>query len=357
MGLRGKRTPKSELRARVAELERERELLNSIANFAPSLICLVDETGRVQPAATNRAFERTLGYEPSETGGALFWERYVPEEDAATVQAAIQAVVGGGAPEELEGTWSRKDGSSVLVTWSCTPLPPIAAGTLFLLSATDVTERRRHEDEVRVSRARIVAAADAERKRLERNLHDGAQQRLIALLLSLRVARGRTETPGVESLLDGAIDELVAAVQDLRELARGIHPAALTERGLATAVRLLVGRQPLPLEVSLPQRRYDERIEAAAYYVVAESLANVAKYAQASAGAVRAHEEDGRLVVEIEDDGVGGADPQRGTGLRGLADRVAVLDGTFTLTSPPAGGTLVRIELPLLASEEQKAPR
>jgi PAS domain S-box-containing protein len=356
VGARGKTTPMTELRARVAELERERELLNSIANFAPSLLCLVDATGRVQPAATNRAFEQTLGYEPSETGGVLFWERYVPEEDAAGARAAIEAVVAGGSPQELEGTWARRDGSSVLVTWSCTPLPPIAAGKLFLLSATDVTDRRRHEEEVRTSRARIVAAADAERKRLERNLHDGAQQRLIALLLSLRVARGRTETPGVESLLDGAIDELAAAVQDLRELARGIHPAALTERGLATAVRLLAARQPLPLELSLPQRRYEERIEAAAYYVVAESLANIGKYAQATAGAVRARDEDGRLVVEIEDDGIGGADPQRGTGLRGLADRVAVLDGTFAITSPPSGGTLVRIELPLLASEKQKAP-
>jgi PAS domain S-box-containing protein len=357
VSVRGKTTPISELRARVAELERERELLNSVANFAPSLLCLVDQTGRVQPAATNRAFEQTLGYEPSETGGVLFWERYVPEEDAATVRAAIEAVVAGGDPAELEGTWSRRDGSAVLVTWSCTPLPPIAAGTLFLLSATDVTERRRHEEEVLTSRARIVAAADAERKRLERNLHDGAQQRLIALLLSLRVARGRTETPGVESLLDGAIDELAAAVQDLRELARGIHPAALTERGLATAVRLLVARQPLPLEVSLPQRRYDEPIEAAAYYVVAESLANIAKYAQASAGAVRGREEGGRLVVEIEDDGIGGADPLRGTGLRGLADRDAVLDGSFAVTSPVGSGTVVRIELPLPASERQKAPR
>jgi PAS domain S-box-containing protein len=178
----------SALKNRIAELERERDLLNSIANNAPSLLCLIDGDGRVRPFATNKAFERTLGYEPHETGGAFFWDRYVPDGERATARDCILSAVRSGASSDCEGRWMQRDGTSIEVAWSCTSLPKIASGPVFLITGTDITERKRHEEEVRRSRARIVAAADDARRRLERNLHDGAQQRLIALLLQLRGA-------------------------------------------------------------------------------------------------------------------------------------------------------------------------
>jgi PAS domain S-box-containing protein len=341
-------TSLAELRERVAELERERELLNAIANTAPSLLCLIDPDGTVRPYATNKAFERRLAYEPEETGGVLFWERYVPTEDAADVRAAIEAVVAGGTQMFHDGRWLTKDGEVVHVEWSCSPLPMIESGPLYLLSASDVTDRKQHEAEVKRSRARIVAAADEARKRLERNLHDGAQQRLVAVLLALRLTRSRGEqSPEAIESLDGAIAELTAAVDELRELARGIHPAALTERGLGTAVAGVAHRSPVPVTLDVTDVRFPEPVEAAAYFVVSEALANVARYAHAEGATVRIREEGGVLAVEVRDDGVGGADESAGTGLRGLADRVAALDGTFAVESPPGGGTRVRAEIPL----------
>jgi PAS domain S-box-containing protein len=337
----------AELRERVAELERERVLLNAVANYAPSLLCLVDADGTVRPAATNQAFERTLGYEPGETGGVVFWERYVHPEDADAVRAAIEDVAAGGAVEEHEARWVTRSGEIVHVLWSCTPLPPFATGPAWLVSGDDVTVRKRHEEEVRRSRARIVAAADEARKRLERNLHDGAQQRLTSLLLFLRLARSKAADPPVEALLEQAIEELAAAVVELRELARGIHPEVLTRRGLAAALRVIAGRMPLPVELDMPRGRFGEAVEAAAYYVVSEALANVAKYAQASTAAVRVQRLEGRLVVEVSDDGIGAADPSGGTGLSGLADRVEALEGTFSVESPRGEGTRIRAEIPL----------
>ena len=339
-----------DLRARVEELERERELLNAIANYAPSLLCLVDPDGTVRPLATNQAFERTLGYAPEETGGAVFWERYVDPAEADEVRAAIEAVVVGTPMDEREGRWVTSDGRFVDVLWSCTSLPMIESGPLFLVSGADITERRRQEEEVRTSRARIVAAADDARRRLERNLHDGAQQRLMASLLSLRLARAHAVAgdPGLVTVLDSSIEELAGAVKELRELARGIHPEVLTRRGLLAALRVVVARMPVPVELEVPGDRYEEGVEAAAYYVVSEALANVVRYAHATKATVRVGCEGAlRLDVEVCDDGVGGADPAAGTGLRGLADRVAVLDGAFEVESTPGEGTRVHASFPL----------
>jgi PAS domain S-box-containing protein len=334
----------SSLRARIAELERERELLNSIANYAPSLICLVDDEGRVRPYATNKAFERTLGYQPHETGGALFWDQYVPDGERAAARDCILSAIRTGATAECEGRWVQRDGGEIDVAWACTSLPKIESGPVWLITGTDITERKRHEAEVRKSRARIVAAADDARRRLERNLHDGAQQRLIALLLQLRNAqRGAIAH---DAAVEVAVGELAAAVKELRELAQGIHPSALSERGLAAALRIVASRATIPVELDVTDTPLESNIAVAAYYIVMESLTNVAKYAQATRAAVRVRETERELVVVVEDDGRGGADPANGTGLSGLADRVAAFEGTLTIDSPRGGGTRVRAELP-----------
>jgi signal transduction histidine kinase len=219
----------------------------------------------------------------------------------------------------------------------------------FLMIVREITERKRQHEELEASRARIVAAGDEERRKLERNLHDGAQQRLVSLSLSLRLAQGRirTDPEGTARLLDASREELAHALEELRELARGIHPAVLTDRGLDAALEALAARAPLPVEIDGPGCELPPQVEAAAYYVVSEALANVTKYAQASAVEVKVDRSNGVAVVEVADDGVGGADPLRGSGLRGLADRVAALSGKLEIVSPPGAGTRVRAEIPL----------
>jgi signal transduction histidine kinase len=212
----------------------------------------------------------------------------------------------------------------------------------------EITERKRQEEELRHSRKRLLQAGDAERRRLERNLHDGAQQRLVSLSLALRLAQAKlkADPDAASKLLSGASEELAQALEELRELARGIHPAVLSDRGLSAALEALAGRAPLPVEVLAPEERLPPPVEAAAYYVVSEALTNVAKYAQASAVGVRVTRLNGSAVVEVADDGVGGADPLNGSGLRGLADRVEALDGRLHVESAPGRGTVIRAEIP-----------
>jgi signal transduction histidine kinase len=210
-------------------------------------------------------------------------------------------------------------------------------------------ELRARVDELEESRRRGIVAGMAERRRLERDLHDGAQQRLVALSLQLGLARGQVDRdPGAAGrMLDAAREELRQALEELRELARGIHPAVLTDRGLDAALVSLADRSPLPVELDeVPGDRLPSAVEAAAYFVVAESLTNVAKYARAHEAHVRVWRRDGAAVVEVRDDGVGGADASGGSGLSGLADRLAALDGRLEVLSPPGGGTLVRATIP-----------
>ena len=195
---------------------------------------------------------------------------------------------------------------------------------------------------------RIAEAGLRERRRLERNLHDGAQQRLVALALTLRLAQGRVrkDAAAAEKLLTAAHADLAVALEELRELARGIHPAVLSDRGLYAALEALAARSPLPVDLQLEDERLPEPVEAAAYYVVSEALANVTKYAEASSVAVSIARVNGRALVEIADDGIGGADPSRGSGLRGLVDRVEALDGSLFVDSEPGAGTRIRAEIP-----------
>jgi signal transduction histidine kinase len=201
--------------------------------------------------------------------------------------------------------------------------------------------------ELKASRERLVSAGDAERRRLERNLHDGAQQRLVAIALQLRLLQRRvSHDPSTEQLVTSASDELARSLAELRELARGIHPAVL-EHGLAPALDSLAIRSPVHTTVSCETGpRLPEQVELAAYFVASEALTNVAKYAGATHATVRVWRAGTHANVEVADDGVGGADDSRGTGLRGLADRVEALDGRLRVTSPPGQGTVVSAELP-----------
>lgn len=203
-------------------------------------------------------------------------------------------------------------------------------------------------EELRGSRQRLVAAQDAERRRLERNLHDGAQQSLVSVALLLRMARTRlAEADPTGRAIDQAADQLKAAIEELRELARGIHPAILTERGLGPAISSLAERSPVPtrVDVQLPGR-LPATVEGTIYFVVAEALANIGKYAQAGTAQVSVTAADGQIRATVSDDGIGGADPGRGSGLTGLADRIAAVGGTLTITSPPGAGTTLTTTIP-----------
>jgi len=210
-------------------------------------------------------------------------------------------------------------------------------------------ELRARVDELERSRARVMEISLFERRRLERDLHDGAQQRLVALSVQIGMAQKMVaEKPALAArLLESAREELRAALAELRELARGIHPAILTDQGLGPALEALAARTPIPVDLTLmPDERLPASVEAAAYFVVAESLTNVAKYAHAGRASVSIARDDGFAVVEVRDNGVGGADPRAGTGLRGLADRIAALDGRLEVHSPPGEGTIVRANIP-----------
>ena len=215
------------------------------------------------------------------------------------------------------------------------------------LASLAVASAQARED-LQSSRLRLVKTGDDQRRKLERNLHDGAQQRLVSLALTLRLARAKLESDpaSLASILGGASQELDFALAELRELARGLHPAALTEQGLAPAVRALGDRLPVEVEVDDLQERFSDYIEATAYYICSEALTNVAKHAQATSARVAFHREPGVLRFEITDDGRGGADG-RGSGILGLRDRAESAGGTLFVISPPGKGTVVTATLPL----------
>jgi PAS domain S-box-containing protein len=310
--------------------------------------------------------ERISGYPASDFLGADARRTImsiIHREDRSDVLRAAQGAVDDGRPFVLEYRIERRDGG---VRWVLDRGQPVSGprGEQWMDGAIfDITERRaaeealrRHEverarvEELRASQARIIEAADAARRRIERDLHDGAQQHLVALAVEVRLARERAkrDPSSAAPFLDRVGQALAEASAELRELAHGIHPAVLTERGLAAAVEALAARTSVPVDVvEAPGQRLPAAVEAAAYFVVAEALTNVAKYADASSASVAIAVADGSLMVEVRDDGVGGATPDGGTGLRGLADRVGALDGRITVRSPPGEGTLLRAVIPV----------
>lgn len=335
---------------REVDLQRQRDFANTVADTIPSFIVMTDHDATIVPAGANRAFCDATGRSLEELIGKSFLD-IVARDDEFAARMAIAGAANGVPQAERETRWVARDGRELTVAWTATPILDQGGISRVLISGVDVSERKRQEEELRASRARIVDATDAARRRLERNLHDGAQQRLAALSLSLRLAESRIETDVDEAveLLGRAREELARALEELRELARGLHPNVLTDRGLGAALEALVLRSPFPVHVTAPDQRLPPAVEAAAYYVAAEALANVAKYAHASEAHVEIFESEDRqeLVVQVSDDGIGGADPTRGTGLRGLKDRLESLDGRLGIVSPPGGGTRLRASIPV----------
>jgi signal transduction histidine kinase len=223
-----------------------------------------------------------------------------------------------------------------------------AAAGIALENARLHAELKARLEELQGSRARVIAAGQRERQRLERNLHDGAQQRLIALSLELSLLEQRLSgDPEAQARLDQARGEIARSLEELRDVASGIHPAVLSGHGLEVALESVVARAPVPIRLRVDlDGRLQEPQEVAAYYVVSESLANIGKHAQASSGRVDVAQRHGQVVVEVVDNGIGGADTERGTGLRGLADRVEALGGRLRVWTPTGGGTRVRAEIP-----------
>jgi PAS domain S-box-containing protein len=322
--------------------------LDAITDATPSFLVAVDPDGVVTEDGVNPAFTHVFGWTKEEIGGRSFLE-VISDQDQFEGHMAIANAANGVIQAERESWWVGRDGATRAVAWTARPVLDPQGRDIVLVSGSDVTVRRRQEEELRASRARLVEAADDARRKLERNLHDGAQQRLVALSVSLRLAESKLQGDPSEAarILTGAREELTHALEDLRELARGIHPAVLTDRGLGAAVDALVARSPVPVATDVPPLELPPAVEAAAYYVVAEALTNVVKYGQASSAEVSVETVDGTVTVTVTDDGAGGADPAQGSGLRGLADRVEALEGRLVVVSPRGRGTTVRAEIPI----------
>jgi PAS domain S-box-containing protein len=295
-----------ELEWRIEQLERERDFIATVVDSTSTLFCVLDTDGAI--VRFNKPLGRLSGWTGDEVRGRKFWDVFVVRKEAADFRRRLAREDG----VEHESAFFNSDGSSAIVAWSRSAITGEDGNPQILFSGVDVTQRKREREQLLASRARIVEAADTARRRIERDLHDGAQQRLVALSLAVRLAAqnlaaGRAKAAAKD--LAVVEEELGTALEELRELARGIHPAILTERGLPEALEMLAVRSPVPVEVErAPRERLPEQVEAAIYYVVSEALTNVAKYSRARVASVRVFREDGFVVAEVEDDGIGGAD-------------------------------------------------
>jgi signal transduction histidine kinase len=308
---------------------------------------VVELQSPVAPGRLRDLLARTLG-DPSVAVA-------YPMGDGRWVDADGQPTSPGAANEGRRTTMVERDGVPLAALVHDAGLDPdlvraaSAAAGMALENERLHAELRAQLEEVRASRERIVLAGDAERRRVERDLHDGAQQRLLTLSLALHTARrqlGNGEQSLVADTLKRSGQELAQAIEELRELARGIHPTVLTDAGLAPAVAALAGRAAVPVDVAVAEELYPSTVEATAYFVVSEALANVTKHACATRAGVTAVRVGRMLHVEVCDDGRGGVDPARGSGLSGLQDRVSAVGGALELESAPGGGTVVRVDLP-----------
>jgi PAS domain S-box-containing protein len=346
------------------QLRRSEARLRAVLDAALDCVIIADADGRV--LEFNPAACRTFGYTAEEATGRQLADLIVPPDLREQHQAGLRRYLRTGQPHSLgrriEITGMRSNRTIFPVELTITRIGveghPVFAGYL-----RDLSDRRRTEDELRAARRRVVETAVAERQRLERDLHDGAQQRLVALGITL--ARARTALPDdparAATMVDEAIRNLSDTAVDLRNLARGIHPGSLTRYGLAAALADVARRSPLDVRIgAVPAERFPASAESTVYFIVSEALTNVVRYAGTDRASVDvAVDESGprrALTVTVADDGAGGAEPGRGTGLRGLADRLAMVDGTLEIDSPTGGGTRLRARIPLPGDEPAVVP-
>jgi PAS domain S-box-containing protein len=324
--------------------------LRAVLDAALDCVVMMDHEGRI--VGINPAAERVFHISDADARGREMAEVLIPPTMRDAHRHGLARLLAGGEPhvldQRIEVTAQRADGTLVPVELTITRLdvdgPPIFVGYL-----RDIGDRIEAEEALRRSRMQLLRATDEARRRLERDLHDGAQQRLVGLALTLRLARAQIEQDPAAALalLDEAQEDLASATEELRELARGLHPAVLTDGGLGPALRGLIARLPLEVTVTgVPEGRLPIDIESTAYFVVAEGLTNVARYSGTNRAQVDFAMSNGNLAIEVRDFGRGGADPEGGTGLRGLEARVAVHEGKLSVTSPPGRGTTVHVEVP-----------
>jgi PAS domain S-box-containing protein len=349
----------------IAEADREREIAetraavlavsearqSAILEAAPDAVISVDRFAQV--TYVNSAFERTFGYRAQDVIGHDLAEKIVPlslreahRQGFARYLETGQAVI---LNRRIEMPAMRADGTEfpAEVAVTRTGLPGEAAFTAYV---RDITDRQRASSELIASRARLVTASDAARQRITRDLHDGAQQHLVATLISLQLAEQRWESAPdrARELLGQALGDTRRGIDDLRELAAGLHPAVLAQHGLAAAVRALADRVPFPVEIDVPDIRLPPPIEASLYFFCSEALTNIVKHARATRAWVRLESAADQCAVEVRDDGVGGARPRPETsGLIGLSDRIGALSGTLDITSSPSRGTVLRATVPV----------
>jgi PAS domain S-box-containing protein len=345
--------------ARTAVLAASEARQRTILERALDAVISVDRDARV--TYVNSAFERAFGYRAEEMIGRDLADKIVPPSLREAHRRGLARYLATGQEvilnRRIEMSAMRADGTEfpaeVAVTRTGLPGEPT-----FTAYVRDITDRQRAEQELIASRARLVAASDAARQRVTRDLHDGAQQRLVATLINLQLAEQRWDAAPdrARELVGRAMDDTRRGIEDLRELAAGLHPAILTQHGLPAAIRALADRVPIPVEINVPGVRLPAPIEASMYFFCAEALTNIAKHAQATSAWVRLEIDGDLCVAEVRDDGIGAASPRsQDSGLTGLSDRIGALGGTLTITSPPAQGTVLRATVPVQGSERRNS--
>jgi PAS domain S-box-containing protein len=339
--------------ARAAELTASEARQRSILQAALDAVVSIDQHARV--TYVNSAFVQTFGYRSEDVIGRDLAELIVPPSLREAHRHGFARYLATMKPrildKRIELAAMRADGAvfPAEVTVTRTGLPGEPGFTGYI---RDITELHHAQRELMASRARLVTASDTARQRITRDLHDGAQQRFVTALINLQLAEQKWDSAPqrARELVGLALRDTRAGLDDLRELAAGIHPAILTQRGLATAMDGLAARLPIPVQIDVPDQRLPDRVEASVYFFCSEALTNVVKHAHATGAWVSVHIDDGRCFIEVRDDGIGGAAPRsESSGLTGLRDRIGALNGTMDITSTDSGGTALQATIPLLA--------